>query len=203
MYIKTRADHDKIYILKALWLKYVKSTLELYNHRIEESSVCRVNVIIYMTTPLFVCSDIRELIMVDDVMEDDSLRFGPNGGLVFCMEYFANNFDWLEESLGHVEDDYILFDCPGKRPDRGGYSWCKAGWGFSLCEKVTVGEMGGHLFCQHTLWWSFDEWLCLCRSDRTVHTPPCNEAAGGAASAVGVSGVRGLSGRLPVHGGVF
>lgn len=64
---------------------------------------------------LSVSSDIRELIQVDDVMEDDSLRFGPNGGLVFCMEYFANNFDWLEESLGHVEDDYILFDCPGKK----------------------------------------------------------------------------------------
>lgn len=61
-----------------------------------------------------VSSDIRELIQVDDVMEDHSLRFGPNGGLVFCMEYFANNFDWLEESLGHVEDDYILFDCPGE-----------------------------------------------------------------------------------------
>lgn len=60
-------------------------------------------------------TDIRELIQVDDVMEDDSLRFGPNGGLVFCMEYFASNFDWLEESLGHVEDDYILFDCPGKK----------------------------------------------------------------------------------------
>ena len=57
--------------------------------------------------------DIRELIQVDDVMEDPSLRFGPNGGLVFCMEYLANNLDWLEESLGHVEDDYILFDCPG------------------------------------------------------------------------------------------
>lgn len=47
-------------------------------------------------------------------MEDDSLRFGPNGGLVFCMEYFANNFGWLEECLGHTEDDYILFDCPGE-----------------------------------------------------------------------------------------
>ena len=23
------------------------------------------------------------------------------------------NFDWLEEKLGDVEDDYILFDCPG------------------------------------------------------------------------------------------
>ncbi|CAF90882.1 unnamed protein product, partial [Tetraodon nigroviridis] len=38
----------------------------------------------------------------------------PNGGLVFCMEYLANNLDWLEESLGHVDDDYILFDCPGQ-----------------------------------------------------------------------------------------
>ncbi|XP_064827226.1 GPN-loop GTPase 3-like [Oncorhynchus masou masou] len=61
-----------------------------------------------------VMADIRKLIMADDVMEDESVRFGPNGGLVFCMEYFANNFDWLEESLGHVEDDYILFDCPGQ-----------------------------------------------------------------------------------------
>lgn len=56
--------------------------------------------------------------MVDDVMEDSSLRFGPNGGLVFCMEYLANNFDWLEQNLGHVEDDYILFDCPGKRSEQ-------------------------------------------------------------------------------------
>lgn len=61
-----------------------------------------------------VMADIRELIQVDDVMEDESLRFGPNGGLVFCMEYLANNLDWLEENLGHVEDDYILFDCPGQ-----------------------------------------------------------------------------------------
>ncbi len=68
----------------------------------------------YSSRHVSVFSDIRELIQVDDVMEDHSLRFGPNGGLVFCMEYFANNFDWLEESLGHVEDDYVLFDCPGK-----------------------------------------------------------------------------------------
>ncbi|TEA35990.1 hypothetical protein DBR06_SOUSAS810114 [Sousa chinensis] len=61
-----------------------------------------------------VMADIRELIEVDDVMEDNTLQFGPNGGLVFCMEYFANNFDWLEDCLGHVEDDYILFDCPGQ-----------------------------------------------------------------------------------------
>lgn len=75
--------------------------------------------LIDLTLIVYVSSDIRELIQVDDVMEDQSLRFGPNGGLVFCMEYFVNNFDWLEESLGHVEDDYILFDCPGKHCSRG------------------------------------------------------------------------------------
>lgn len=55
-------------------------------------------------------------------MEDPSLRFGPNGGLVFCMEYLANNFDWLEENLGHVDDDYVLFDCPGEREQEPGSS---------------------------------------------------------------------------------
>ncbi|XP_022341179.1 GPN-loop GTPase 3-like [Crassostrea virginica] len=61
-----------------------------------------------------VLADIRELIHLDDAMEDESLRFGPNGGLVFCMEYLAQNFDWLREQLEEVEDDYILFDCPGQ-----------------------------------------------------------------------------------------
>jgi len=31
--------------------------------------------------------DIRELIHIDDAMEDELLHCGPNGGLVFCMEY--------------------------------------------------------------------------------------------------------------------
>ena len=61
-----------------------------------------------------VLADIRDLISVSDVMEEETLRFGPNGGLVFCMEYLAQNFDWLEEQLEEVEDDYILFDCPGQ-----------------------------------------------------------------------------------------
>lgn len=59
-------------------------------------------------------ADVRELISVEDAMEADDMRLGPNGGLVFCMEYLANNLDWLEEQLGDDEDDYILFDCPGQ-----------------------------------------------------------------------------------------
>jgi len=61
-----------------------------------------------------ITADVRDLIQVDDAMEDDVLRFGPNGGLVFCMEYLAQHLDWLEEELGEDEDDYFLFDCPGQ-----------------------------------------------------------------------------------------
>ncbi|CAF2472210.1 unnamed protein product [Rotaria sp. Silwood2] len=62
--------------------------------------------------PIF--ADIRDLIEIDDAMDDQALRFGPNGGLIFCMEYFERNFDWLHEQLGDEEDDYFLFDCPGQ-----------------------------------------------------------------------------------------
>jgi len=59
-------------------------------------------------------ADIRDLIQVDDVMEDEELKYGPNGGLVFAMEFLLENMEWLEETLGEDEDDYILFDCPGQ-----------------------------------------------------------------------------------------
>jgi hypothetical protein len=29
-------------------------------------------------------------------MEDDELKFGPNGGLVFSMEFLMENTEWLE-----------------------------------------------------------------------------------------------------------
>jgi len=58
--------------------------------------------------------DIRELINISDVMEDEEMHFGPNGGLVFCMEFLMENTSWLEEELGQDEDDYFLFDCPGQ-----------------------------------------------------------------------------------------
>ena len=47
-------------------------------------------------------------------MEDEELKFGPNGGLVFAMEFLLENQEWLEEALGEGEDDYIIFDCPGQ-----------------------------------------------------------------------------------------
>ena len=62
--------------------------------------------------------DIRELIGLDDAMDDEELKFGPNGGLIFCMETLLENMDWLEEQVGGQDeaasDDYYLIDCPGQ-----------------------------------------------------------------------------------------
>jgi len=49
---------------------------------------------------------------LEDVVEE--LHYGPNGGLIYCMEFLIENLDWLEEKLGNFDDDYLIIDCPGK-----------------------------------------------------------------------------------------
>ena len=57
--------------------------------------------------------DISSLITLEDVMDKHGL--GPNGGLLYCMEYLEVNFDWLEGRLKELGDDaYVLFDLPGQ-----------------------------------------------------------------------------------------
>ncbi|KAF8908571.1 hypothetical protein CPB84DRAFT_1843466 [Gymnopilus junonius] len=57
--------------------------------------------------------DISSLITLQDVMETHGL--GPNGAMLYCMEYLEANFDWLEERLRELgEDAYVLFDLPGQ-----------------------------------------------------------------------------------------
>lgn len=57
--------------------------------------------------------DISTLITLKDVMQEHGL--GPNGGMLYCMEYLEANYDWLEERLRELgEDSYILFDLPGQ-----------------------------------------------------------------------------------------
>lgn len=61
--------------------------------------------------------DVRDLISLDDVTDPtEDLRLGPNGGLVYCLEYISKNLDWLDEVLSETtaEDDLILVDCPGQ-----------------------------------------------------------------------------------------
>lgn len=42
------------------------------------------------------------------------LDYGPNGGLVYCIEFLLQQLDWLHDELGEAEDDYWLIDCPGQ-----------------------------------------------------------------------------------------
>ncbi|KAJ3888621.1 cytoplasmic protein [Lentinula edodes] len=65
--------------------------------------------------------DISELITLQEVMDEHGL--GPNGGMLYCMEYLEKNFDWLEGKLGELgkedgengpADVYALFDLPGQ-----------------------------------------------------------------------------------------
>ena len=57
--------------------------------------------------------DISSLVTLGDVMDKHGL--GPNGGLLYCMEYLEANFDWLEGRLKELGDDaYVLFDLPGQ-----------------------------------------------------------------------------------------
>lgn len=58
--------------------------------------------------------DVRELVQVDEIMDDEDLKLGPNGGLVYAMELLLDHTDWIKDQLGECDDDYILFDCPGQ-----------------------------------------------------------------------------------------
>lgn len=57
--------------------------------------------------------NITDLISLPDVMQEYGL--GPNGGMIYCLEYLEQNFDWLQEGLENLKDaDYIVFDMPGQ-----------------------------------------------------------------------------------------
>jgi len=57
--------------------------------------------------------NIEELIKLEDVMSQYGL--GPNGGLVYCMDYLEKNIDWLHAKLKPlIKDHYLLFDFPGQ-----------------------------------------------------------------------------------------
>jgi len=57
--------------------------------------------------------DIKDLIKLEDVMAEHGL--GPNGGLVYCMDYLEKNIDWLQSKLEPLaKDHYFLFDFPGQ-----------------------------------------------------------------------------------------
>ncbi|KAG2483316.1 hypothetical protein HYH03_017817 [Edaphochlamys debaryana] len=58
--------------------------------------------------------DVADLVCLEEVMAE--LKLGPNGGLLYCMDYLAKNLDWLQERLEPLakDDYYFLLDCPGQ-----------------------------------------------------------------------------------------
>lgn len=57
--------------------------------------------------------DIRDLISLEDVMDEMSL--GPNGGLIFCFEFLLQNLDFLATAIDPLSEEYlIIFDLPGQ-----------------------------------------------------------------------------------------
>ena len=56
---------------------------------------------------------LEDLISVDEVQEE--LGLGPNGAMIYCMEYLEKNADWLRDALPPLRDThYFIFDCPGQ-----------------------------------------------------------------------------------------
>jgi GTPase SAR1 family protein len=65
--------------------------------------------------PPYECAvSIEELISLEEVQNE--LDLGPNGGMVYCMEYVAKNLDWLRDRVAPLvkEGKYVLFDLPGQ-----------------------------------------------------------------------------------------
>lgn len=56
--------------------------------------------------------DISELIKHEEVMTHFGL--GPNGALVYCMEFLETNVQWLITKILNLKDHYLIFDCPGQ-----------------------------------------------------------------------------------------
>ncbi len=59
--------------------------------------------------------DVRELVTLEGIMDDEEVGLGPNGGVLYALEEVEQNFEWLEDRLRtRVGEDYVLFDCPGQ-----------------------------------------------------------------------------------------
>eukprot|EP01029_Cantina_marsupialis_P012932 TRINITY_DN2865_c0_g1_i1.p1 TRINITY_DN2865_c0_g1~~TRINITY_DN2865_c0_g1_i1.p1 ORF type:complete len:281 (+),score=64.19 TRINITY_DN2865_c0_g1_i1:41-883(+) len=88
--------------------------------------------------PSAVDIDVRDLLSVDEVMNE--CKLGPNGALVYCMEYLSQNLDWLKDQLDEYDDDdYFIIDCPGQielfshLPVMSNFVSALQNWDFRVC----------------------------------------------------------------------
>lgn len=44
----------------------------------------------------------------------EQFDLGPNGAMLYCLEYLEKNVDWLVEKLDGLTQKYLIFDFPGQ-----------------------------------------------------------------------------------------
>ena len=48
----------------------------------------------------------------------EEMKLGPNGSLIYCMDYLVEHYQWLEDKLQQLKEEkdinYVIFDCPGQ-----------------------------------------------------------------------------------------
>jgi GTPase SAR1 family protein len=62
--------------------------------------------------PCAVEADNRDLISLEGAAA--ACELGPNGALVYCIEFLEANLDWLIDALERLKDCYVLIDMPGQ-----------------------------------------------------------------------------------------
>ncbi|TID25465.1 hypothetical protein CANINC_002943 [Pichia inconspicua] len=65
--------------------------------------------------------DIRDVITLEEIMNDQQLKLGPNGGLMHAMEVFEESIDYFIDQIRELiklsidgTSTYVIFDCPGQ-----------------------------------------------------------------------------------------
>lgn len=65
--------------------------------------------------------DIRDVITLEEIMNDQQLRLGPNGGLMHALEIFEESIDYFIDQIRELiklsidgTSTYVIFDCPGQ-----------------------------------------------------------------------------------------
>ena len=46
----------------------------------------------------------------------EEFKLGPNGSMIYCMEFLETNIDWLVNKIHGLQDGtkYFIFDLPGQ-----------------------------------------------------------------------------------------
>lgn len=44
----------------------------------------------------------------------ENYHLGPNGALVYSMEFLEKNLDWLFAEIAKFQNHYFIFDLPGQ-----------------------------------------------------------------------------------------